>query len=156
MPQGYDCNANHLYKGAIVAITRKGLEEHNNYHLGGQLALGAGVGALALPVLFGGGVGLVFGGEAMGLAVGELAVIGGMAGGAATKSVTRPTRGHSGSVENVTLINMIGRVKRIETRWFAEGADAVIEWEALDEDGNRVNTTSYHDPDRLVRLAVRK
>ena len=157
MPKGYGFDKSHLQRGCQVAITKQGLDEHNQHNMFNMIAVGGGIGLIALPVLLGGGgIGLAFGGEAVGLGLAEVAAVGGMTGGTIGKLTTNPITGHRSKFKNVQLIDMLGYVREWSRRWWDQpGWDVRVEWIALDESGRKIRFDAWHDPDRLVRMVKR-
>ena len=155
-PNGGDHDASHLKLGTLVAITEEGLKAHNEHNMFGAMALGAGVGIVALPVLLGGGgIGLAFGGEAVGLGLAEVAAVGGMSGGTIGKIVNKPRTGHmvDGKHQTLTLVDMVGVVQGKDRRWWDQpGYDVKVTWQARNAEGRRVVFTEYHNPEVLFGL----
>ena len=163
-----ECNTHHLSYCApktMVAITPKGLKEHNEHDTTNKLAIGGSVGLALLPVLGIGGIGLVGGGlPAIGATAAEVALVGGgvgFTGGAVTAHNTK-MHGHKATkttadAESMKLVNMVGRIINRQERWWGQpGYDVEVKWFTKDADGDSVTTTSWHDPEHLVRMKLVK
>ena len=154
-PNGEEANCSHLKLGDYVAITEAGLNEHNAHNMFNTVAIGAGVGVFALPAVIGGGIGLAMGGEAIGLGLLELGIIGGGTGATIGKVVDKPKTGHvvEGKHETLDLINMVGVVQRKTRRWWDQpGHDVLVRWYAKDEAGRPVRYEAWHNPEVLYGL----
>lgn len=148
-----DHSVSHLKKGMKVAITKQGLQDHNSHNFGQSVLLGAGLGAFMLPVLVGGGVGLAMGGEAIGLGLAELGIVGGGAGTVVGNMRHKKVAGHSTTTQNVMLIDMLGIVTDWNRRWWDQpGWDVQVKWRARDEFGDIVKFEAWHNPEDLYGL----
>jgi hypothetical protein len=152
---GNEADASHLMGGDFVAITDQGLKEHNNHNTRNSIGLAAGVGIFALPALIGGGVGIAMGGEAIGLGLAELGIVGGAAGAAGAKVLDKPVKGYRRDDKHaqIALVDMIGTVITKTRRWWdMPGHDVKIRWVGADEYGNRISFTAQHNPEHIVKL----
>lgn len=155
MPGGGDHCAKHILSGNKVAITEVGLSEHNEHNMLQSVFLGAGIAAVAVPVAIGGGIGVVMGGEAIGLGVLEQVIAGGAAGGISAKAMDKPRRGYLRDDKHSTLslVDMVGTVLSKRNRWWDQpGKDVHVKWVGADEYGNRVAFDAWHNPEHLVTL----
>ena len=139
-----------------VAITVKGLKEHNEHNMFTKVSLAAGFGIVALPILgVTGGIGIAMGDEAFGLGLAELTIASTLTTSAAGVGIANTTKlkGHKVNHNEIPLINMVGSIKEIKRRWFdQEGSDILIEWKFIDEWGDLKTTRSWHNPGDLVSL----
>ena len=150
-----DYNADHLHNGQKVAITEQGLKDHNNHNLFNTIAISTGVGLVALPAFIGGGIGLAFGGEAIGLGLAELGIIGGGTGATIGTIVNKPKTGHlvKGKHETLSFIDMVGVVQRKARRWWdVPGHDVLVTWTAKDEMGRTITFKAWHNPEMLYGM----
>ena len=133
IPNGDEKSAAHLNIGMKVAITEEGLRDHNRHNMLNKVAIGSTLGFVALPALIGGGIGLAVGGEAVGLGLAELGVIGSCTGAVVGKVVDKPKTGHAVDSKHVTLslVDMVGVVVYRSGRWFDQpGHDVEVKWYA--------------------------
>lgn len=154
-PNGDEADVSHLKIGDYVAITEAGLHAHNMHNMFGTIAIGAGLGVVALPAMIGGGIGLAVGGEAVGLGLLELGIIGGGTGATVGKMYDKPKTGHvvEGKHETLDLIDMVGVVQRKARRWWDQpGHDVLVRWYAKDESGRPVRYEAWHNPEVLYGL----
>ena len=146
----------HLFMHRKVAITVKGLKEHNEHDMFNKIGMAAGFGVIALPILgITGGIGIAMGGEAIGLGLAELTVASTLTTTAAGVGIANATKlkGHKVNHDEISLINMVGSIKEIQKRWFdQEGFDILIEWKFINEWGDVKTTRSWHNPGHLVSL----
>lgn len=155
MPSGDEHDAKHLQLGSYVAITEHGLRLHNEHSMWSKVAIGGTIGLVALPFMIGGGIGLAVGGEAVGLGLAELGVIGGSTGGVVGKVLDKPRTGHlvTGKHETLSLVDMVGVVVHRTKRWWDQpGHDIEVEWTGKDEYGTTVKFRSWHNPEHLYGL----
>ena len=119
------------------------------------IAVGATVGVFALPAVIGGGIGIAMGGEAVGIGLMELGIIGGSTGATVGKIVDKPKTGHlvDGKHETLSLVDMVGVVQSKTRRWWDQpGHDVKVTWYAKDAQGRPVRYTEYHNPEQLFGL----
>ena len=149
-------NADHLNVRDLVCISVDGMAAHSDHQMWSNVALGAGVGFVALPLLAGfGGIGLAMGGEAMGIGALEVAAIGSGAGAAGGKVLTKENKGwFSKSKQDIPMVDAIGVVKDIRARWWDQpGSDVQVVWFKDDLNGDpKAVATSWHDPRVLYSL----
>ena len=143
---------NHIHYGATVAITQEGLRVYNTNKTKRNILIGAGLGLFALPFLIGGGIGLAMGGEAVGLGIAELGIIGSGTGMTLGKIVDQPRTGHlrKDKTTNLTFVNMVGQVI---ARKSAEDLVKVT-WRAKDEYGKTVKFDAWHDVQYIYGLTA--
>lgn len=154
-PNGNEADASHLSLGQRVAITEEGLNEHNSHNMWNTIALSASVGLVALPVAIGGGIGLAIGGEAVGVGLAELGIIGASTGATVGKIVDKPLTGHmvDGKHETLSFVDMVGVVKGKSRRWWDQpGYDVKVTWTARNAEGRSMTFTAYHNPEQLFGL----
>lgn len=146
----------HLKMDRKVAITVKGLKEHNEHNMFTKVGLAASFGIVALPILgITGGIGIAMGGEAIGLGLAELTVASTLTATATGVGIANTTKlkGHKVNHNEISLINMVGSIKEIKQRWFdQEGYDILIEWKFINEWGDVKTTRTWHNPGDLVSL----
>ena len=155
VPNGDEADASHLKIGNRVAITEFGLFDHNRHNMWSKVALCGGAGLVALPVLIGGGIGLAVGGEAVGLGLTELGIIGASTGATVGKIVDKPKTGHAveGKHETLPLVDMVGVVVNRRRRWFDQpGHDVEIIWTGKDAQGRKTEFTAWHNPEHIYGL----
>lgn len=154
-PNGKEGDASHLRRGYTVAITEQGLKDHNAHNLGNKICIGAGLGLFSLPLLVGGGIGIAMGGEAIGIGLAELGLVGGGAGALAANATNKPVKGYlrDDKHKQITFVDMIGRITNIRSRWFDQpGYDVQIKWIGADEFGNRTSFTAWHNPQDIYAV----
>ena len=154
-PNGDEADASHLKQGQLCAITETGLNEHNGHNLLNTLLIGTTVGVVALPAVIGGGIGLAVGGEAVGLGLVELGIVGGGTGATIAKIVDKPKTGHliDGKHETLSLVDMVGVVVSKTKRWWDQpGHDVHVKWFAKDAQGRETTFSAYHNPEQLFGL----
>ena len=152
-----ECNSWHLNTGDFCAITRDGLKDHNAHNLMSKVLIGASVGAVCLPMLGIGGIGIVGGGIEGGIGLGVAEMAGGAAfvgaGAGAGVAKVNAMHGHGKTMESLELVNMVGRVLRKERRWWDQpGFDIKVEWKYIDSWGDKKTVVSWHDPEELVAV----
>jgi len=145
----------HLSVRCKVAITQDGLESHNNHNLLNKCLIGGTIGLFCLPALAGGGIGIAMGGEAIGVGLAEIGLVGAGAGAAGAKALDKPVKGYLRDDKHdfISLVDMVGTVLRIKKRNFDQpGYDVQVKWIGSDEFGNRTSFTAWHNPETLYSL----
>lgn len=155
VPNGEEANASHLKNGMYVAITEAGLNDHNSHNMWNTIGVCSSIGLVSLPVIIGGGIGLAMGGEAIGLGLAELGIVGGFTGATVGKIVDKPKTGHvvDGKHETLSLVDMVGVVVNRSRRWWDQpGHDIEVKWYAKDAQGRPTTFRAWHNPEHLYGL----
>ena len=148
-------SARHLAVGDRVAITQEGWREHHSHNMWSKIAVGGTIGLVFLPALAGfGGVGLAMGGGGVGISALEIAAIGSGVGAAGGKAIHNPQAADGSKLGKVKLIDLVGVVRNIDSRWTGNGWDVQVAWMTKDSYGEwAVAFTLWHDPLELYGLA---
>ena len=152
-------DAAHLCKGCWVAISVDGAIEHTKHTRTTKLGVGAAIGAVTVPLIIGGGIGVVAAGEAFGIGALEQAVFGGIGFGVGASAIKRNLNndGMSQTVDQVRVLNQVGVVQQVRKRWFDQpGYDVQVTWHVYNERGERTKSTEWHNPEELFGLNLKK
>ena len=145
----------HVRVGDYVVITKHGYDDHCAHHLIERIATGITIGAVFPPLLIDGGIGVVGAVGEFGIYAGAQAAAGAVAGGGiayATRNDTNPL-GFPEHLEGTVIMPMIGRVTRIDERWWGQvGHDVEVKWFIPDEYGDMSVKQSYHNPSQLFKM----
>ena len=94
-----------------------------------KIAVGGTLGLVFLPALAGfGGVGLAMGGGGVGISALEIAAIGSGVGAAGGKAIHNPQDADGSKLGKVKLIDLVGVVRKIDSRWTGNGWDVQVAW----------------------------
>lgn len=148
-------DAKHLSVGCRVAITTEGWAAHRRHKRVAKIAMFGALGAVALPALAGfGGIGMVIGGEGLGLSVLEIGVVGGAVGSGTAKAFTSADDKIAKELDGVQFIDAVGVVRQIKPRKLGErGHDVQIAWMSVDKYGEAsVIFTQWHNPSELFTI----
>ncbi len=147
-------DTSHIQIGSRVALTEEGLEDYNGWNTARRVGLGALAGLVALPAIIGGGIGLAMGGEAVGLGLAELGIIGGFTGASLGKLTMKSKTGHvvDHKYNTVSFIDMVGIVVDISRLPGSQLNYVKVKWYAKDEMGRNVIHTLNHMPEFLYGL----
>ena len=154
---GGSCHyATNLSVGDYVVITTYGWKSHGEHHLMESIAKGVTIGALFPPLILEGGIGVVGAMGEFGIYAAGQAAVGGVLGGGvayAMRNTNSNPLGFPDHLKGTTIMPMIGRVTRIDERWWGQpGHDVEVKWFMPDEYGDFSAKTSYHNPSQLFKM----
>lgn len=148
-------DADHLTVGCRVAITQDGWREHRSHKLWSKVAIGSTIGLVGLPFLAGfGGVGMAVGGEAIGISVAEIGIIGSGLGAGGGRLCHKEDTKYGHRLSGVSFIDLVGVVRQIKPRLLGErGYDVQVAWMSTDNHGEAsVIFTEWHNPSELYTV----